>query len=305
MQTAILEFFQSRGTPFFDSLLSITTMLGEKTVFILFITFVLWNSSKKRGFVLFSLLTVSLLSTNFLKALIKAPRPFQVLEGVEGVRIQTATGYSFPSGHTTGAASFYTALTLTYRKRVIAVLSIAAILLVGFSRIYLRVHWPIDVAAALLLGVGITVLLNQIAMKLFDDQEKLQQFLLIIGSAAVLLSLILMTGIGMGNIDEVGYTDLMKLLILSGSGYIGLLLSQKFTPYSTEGSLKKKLIRYLIGIILLIGIQGAKALLPETAEMDMIRYLLTGLWITFLYPLIGLKLNLFSLEQKDNSTPDE
>ena len=76
--------------------------------------------------------------------------------------ILPAAGASFPSGHTLGAMVVYGTLTLYLMSRVdrlsmklaIALLGTMIIALVGFSRIYLRVHWPSDVLASFALGAG-------------------------------------------------------------------------------------------------------------------------------------------------------
>jgi undecaprenyl-diphosphatase len=70
------------------------------------------------------------------------------------------TGYSFPSGHVTGSVVFFGVLTyLAWKhwesKKVKAATSgfyVALVVLVGFDRIYLNVHWFSDVVGAALLG---------------------------------------------------------------------------------------------------------------------------------------------------------
>jgi undecaprenyl-diphosphatase len=68
-----------------------------------------------------------------------------------------ASFYSFPSGHATVAVGFYGMLTLVlaYRLRgrarwAVAVSGILVVLLIGFSRLYLGVHYPSDVVAGYL-----------------------------------------------------------------------------------------------------------------------------------------------------------
>ncbi len=296
MQIAVMKFFQSLSSPFLDILMNGMTMLGEETIFIIIITFLVWNSSKKRGFAIFSSLAVSLLAMGFIKAIVRAPRPFQVLQEIEGKRLQTATGYSFPSGHTTGAAAFYSAVSVTYRKRLLSILCAAAILLVGLSRMYLGVHWPIDVFAGLALGItGSTLLLPRFE-RMWENKVQLKRFTLFSGTIFVGLAFILMILLESDLADAVGFTDVMKLLILTGSGYLGFYLSQKNVPYSTDGSRGKKWGRFAIGIIVLLAIQGVKAILPDTALFGLMRYLLTGIWITYLFPLIGVKTGLFEKE---------
>ena len=76
------------------------------------------------------------------------------------------SGYSFPSGHAMVAAGFYGSLLLiaiySQKQRridptLLSIIGISAILLLGFSRIYLGVHYPSDVLTGLISG-GVWVL---------------------------------------------------------------------------------------------------------------------------------------------------
>ncbi|MGV8082248.1 MAG: phosphatase PAP2 family protein [Coriobacteriia bacterium] len=74
--------------------------------------------------------------------------------------IPLPTGYSFPSGHALDSLLFYGifailvgyALKRGWPRVLLAVASIAVIVLVGVSRVYLGVHYPSDVVASWLLG---------------------------------------------------------------------------------------------------------------------------------------------------------
>jgi undecaprenyl-diphosphatase len=69
----------------------------------------------------------------------------------------TASFYSFPSGHATVAVGFYGTLTLILAYRLsgfarwaVAACGVLLVLLIGFSRLYLGVHYPTDVLAGFL-----------------------------------------------------------------------------------------------------------------------------------------------------------
>ncbi len=92
-----------------------------------------------------------ILLTTVLKEVFRRSRPEIVDSGY------TAGFYSFPSGHATVAVGFYGALALilAYHLRgparwAVVLLGTALVLLIGFSRLYLGVHYPTDVLAGFL-----------------------------------------------------------------------------------------------------------------------------------------------------------
>lgn len=81
-----------------------------------------------------------------------------------------ASGWSYPSGHTTGSTivllfivyGFCRILKLRYLRVITIIMGIAAMLLIGLSRVYLNVHWFSDVYGAYLLCVGVFLIILQV-----------------------------------------------------------------------------------------------------------------------------------------------
>ncbi|OGY26708.1 MAG: hypothetical protein A2Z11_04295 [Candidatus Woykebacteria bacterium RBG_16_43_9] len=110
-----------------------------------------------------------------LKMIIARMRPEDFL--VQGYSLPT--DHSYPSGHVVfytvffGLVAFY-ALTLPnlreLGRKFLLTISVALIILVGFSRIYLGVHWPTDVIGGYLLGFSVLGILTLLYLRLIQNK---------------------------------------------------------------------------------------------------------------------------------------
>lgn len=98
-----------------------------------------------------------------IKHLIKRSRPFRKYPNFISVR--TASGYSFPSGHTSSAFATASALSRAYPKWYVVGPSLLWAGSVGYSRMYLGVHYPTDVLAGAVLGSGSAFALDGLRKK--------------------------------------------------------------------------------------------------------------------------------------------
>ncbi len=103
-------------------------------------------------------LAIGFASSEVIKEITMRPRPFLALPDVR-ILIPEPSSFAFPSGHTTSAFAAASGAALaakTLLKRVplwgwgMLVLAGA----ISYSRIYVGVHWPTDVAAGVLLGLA-------------------------------------------------------------------------------------------------------------------------------------------------------
>jgi undecaprenyl-diphosphatase len=127
------------------------------------IIYVLLKTQKKDFiFVLFGIVLVVALSdyvsSGIIKNLVERPRPCRSPELAGMVHIidgYNLGGFSFPSSHAANSFAFAAFSTLLLKNRIYSITIIIWALATGFSRIYLGVHFPIDVLVGSIIGAGI------------------------------------------------------------------------------------------------------------------------------------------------------
>ena len=158
------------------------------TYLILIPVFIYWNWDKRKGLYTLVSYYFCMVITPIVKLTVCCYRPWirdsRILPA--GDAITTATGYSFPSGHTSTAGPLAggVAVTLWQEKdkpiRWLSLIFVLFALLTGFSRNYLGVHTPQDV----FVGISISVLSLILVAKLFawlDEHPEKEDWLLLGG----------------------------------------------------------------------------------------------------------------------------
>lgn len=166
---AVLNFIQEHLTNGFgDVFFPIYTQLGGlkgALCILLGMILIFFPKTRKMGMTVGFALLVGVLITNVtLKPLVARNRPYaiemaawQPLRSIAGeikgsipLLIDAETDFSFPSGHTTAVTE--TALAIFFYNKKWGTVSIAAALLVAYSRLYLYMHYVTDVLGGLLVG---------------------------------------------------------------------------------------------------------------------------------------------------------
>lgn len=166
-------------TPF----LKFITILGNGgAVFILAtLCLLFFKNTRKAGLIsVFSLLLGLIVTNLLLKNIIARPRPF-VDESSSYYFWWTQagslpqSGSSFPSGHTTAAMAFAFSMFLCFSKKT-SWLYLFIPLVMGFTRIYLMVHYASDVFGALIVG-GLCSTISFFIVKAMEKSPHIQKFL--------------------------------------------------------------------------------------------------------------------------------
>lgn len=118
---------------------------------ILFGGLLAWKKQRRAALIMIVAPVLAAISSDVLKAVYDRPRPALV------PHLDAVNSMSFPSGHATSAAAIaiLAALLLPWgSQRLRIAIAIAATLTIGLSRPMLGVHWPSDVLAGWMLGLG-------------------------------------------------------------------------------------------------------------------------------------------------------
>jgi len=272
MQIEIIKTIQSIISPFWDMFFQIVTMTGEESFYIIAAAIIFWCVNKKFGYKLGFALLTSTISNIVLKDMINAARPIGV-PGIRSLRLETATGQSFPSGHTQGATTFWVSCIIKVRRKWIYIVGLLAIILVSLSRLYLGLHYPIDVIGGIVIGIICVFISNYI----FDYAERTQK-------ACVLMIIIVPTLIGMFVFRDKEYYTIAGTVL---GFYIGYILESKYVQYDVRNSIVKQLMKLVFGLVILMSLKGMlKVMLPLNVFSDFFRYIVIGLWITVGAPCI-------------------
>ena len=182
----LMEWLQGHISGAGISIISLFSMFGEELLLILIVGFVYWCYDKKLGRTMGLSAIIGLGWNTMAKNIALRRRPYFDHEGIRILRVVdkeadiydiSAQGYSFPSGHSTNAATVFGSLALNLRKRWSTVVAIAIPLLTGISRFVVGAHYPTDVLAGWLLGI-ISVLIVRLLQNHVKDTLALYGILL-------------------------------------------------------------------------------------------------------------------------------
>ena len=154
MDQKILNWIQcNQKNAYADRWVPIITALGNGGAVWIFLalSLLLYPDTRDAGInISIALILESVCCNFYLKPLVARPRPCDLKTNYT-LLIPRPTDRSFPSGHTAASFAAVSALYLSHQRFWIPALILA--ILIGYSRLYLYVHFPSDVVAGAMLGV--------------------------------------------------------------------------------------------------------------------------------------------------------
>lgn len=280
MQTEILMKLQELSNPMLDRIFIFITNFGGELFYILALTVVYWCISTKAGAKMFSILIFSVFGNSVLKSTFATERPFN-FDGINALYEKSAPGYSFPSGHTQSTTTFWFFTMKKLKKKSIYILGSLVIILVGFSRMYLRVHWPVDVIGGIIFGI----LFALIGEYLIDKISPFKYNILNVFILSVLIPNILLF-IFMSETN-------VKLISLITGALLGYFIQESKVRFSVKASIQIQIVKFILGIGILLAIRTfLKVVFPDSYLFHYIRYFTIGIFTTLIIPIIFIKTRL-------------
>lgn len=280
------------------------TFLGHENFFFIVLPLFYWSLDAGLGLRIALILSTSNYFNAIFKLVFAAPRPYWVSAEVLPTSLETSFG--IPSGHAQNSAALWGVAAAWVGRRWAWIAALMLILLIGFSRLYIGMHFLHDVLFGWLIGFVLLFLF----LKFWDPVAawlKTQTLTQQIGIAFMIS--ILMIALGVWNtarLDEyvfpVEWTDnalragplpdpiSIEGIFTSAGSLFGLAAGAAWIAsrggYPTAGPVEKRALRYVVGVIgIMILWFGLGEVFPRgemviPLALRYIRYALVGLWIT-------------------------
>jgi membrane-associated phospholipid phosphatase len=284
------------------------SLLGDENFFFMVLPLLYWSVDSRLGLrVAFILITSNFLSS-FMKLLFAAPRPYWISTEVNP--LASETNFGIPSGHAQNAVALWGIMAAGIRRRWAWAAAFSLAFLIGFSRVYLGLHFVEDVIAGWLIGALLLftfmTLWNPVGAWL-ASQSPVSQV------AIALTASLIVIGLGMWQVTRLdGYVLPQEWIdnalragaapdpvsmdgFLTSAGTLfglaaGLAWIHSRGGYQTDGPLMTRILRYVIGLIgILILWRGLGVVFPRDDNLisyllRYFRYALVGFWISAAAP---------------------
>ena len=282
---------QGHSNPILDALFALASFLGEEWFYLLFLPLLYWCVDASLGRWTAYALLLSGWANSALKYVWNAPRPPDSLWRNLVVR---PTGPGFPSGHAQTSTVVWG--TVAWRGRKVGGYVAAAVLvaLIAFSRIYNGVHYPHDVIGGLifgLIGLAFFVVLGPRVASLVSSWS--------VGKVTVVTAFVALIMFLLHPAEHGQWpagASIPAIATLWGMS-VGFALERARVKFQVGGSLVRRAVRFLVGLVLVIVVYVGLRLVLSVEEpyglylsLRALRYALVGLTVSWIAPALFVRL---------------
>jgi membrane-associated phospholipid phosphatase len=279
------------------------SFLGTQDFFFLMLPLIYWSLDAALGLRVALILITSVTLNFHAKLWFAGPRPYWVSDRVAVYSAESSFG--IPSGHAQNAVSVWGIIASRIRKSWAWVTAFSLAFLIGFSRLYLGVHFVHDVVVGWLIGFAVLWLFIRywdstaawLKTKSFSQQVMLAFFISLVVIALGFLSVQRLDGYVLpqewadnarraGELpDPVSREDPVTSAGTFFGAALGLAWITARGGYQASGPVGKRALRFVVGLIgVLILWRGLGLVFPEGETLiplvlRYIRYAFTGFWI--------------------------
>lgn len=172
-QSLFAFFNQTLTSPWMDGFMTWVSDFNSTWIFLA--PFLTWLAWKKRlqviAYILGAGLSVGLAdlaAAKIIKPLVQRQRPEYVLPETRILNYHSSS-FSFPSNHSSNCFAAATSLSYGFPNPIVRLILFFIAAVVGFSRIYLGLHFPIDVVGGAFLGVACAIIIHKFILKILNQ----------------------------------------------------------------------------------------------------------------------------------------
>lgn len=287
-----LRVLEGLRMPVLNEFMLTITRLGEETAFLVLALLVFWCVDKKRGYLLMSVGFIGTMANQFMKLWFRIPRPwvldpeFTILEQAR----EAASGYSFPSGHTTSAVGTFGSIAATAKHKWTTWICVTLAVLVGFSRMYIGVHTPADVIVGALTSLVLIMGLRKVpesdrGMKILVSV----MFLLALGLMAFVTLYPFPADVDAHNLQS-GIKNAYTMVGCMAGVAVVYVLEKKYVNFTTVAVWWAQILKAILGLALVLAVKEGlrtplEALFGNPYPARLVRYFLIVVVAGIFWPM--------------------